>query len=174
LSDIFSNEQTVNDKSVEKIFNKIDNIFTEAESSLTTKEQENLASIEIKIDELLEKENSFFDKNLNELDNLFTQRDEVLTSTLNSKQKDQLKQLNESLNNIYKAFDNSPVHQESDKQVELLFNKIDSILNASFEQLSEKDKEKVNQYDNDIDTLLDKTLDFNNNEISYLLKKQNT
>jgi len=36
LSDIFSNEQTVNDKSVEKIFNKIDNIFTEAESSLTT------------------------------------------------------------------------------------------------------------------------------------------
>ncbi|MBU2968548.1 hypothetical protein KO527_04135 [Pseudoalteromonas sp. C2R02] len=163
LDTLFESKQPneAQDKKINALFEKIDSIFTSAEKSLSPNEQDTLSKLESKIDNLLEIENEGFGSQINEdLDSAFKQRDELLTSKLSSQQKNDLKSLNESLNAL---FDNLTNDENNDK-ANKLFEKIDNILQSSYNKLSESDKNKVDELDSNINNLfqdLEQTIEEN-------------
>jgi hypothetical protein len=135
------------------LFDKIDNIFNQAEKQLTPAEQEKLANIDNQLDKLLgtddtELENIFSE----ESDRLFQESENLLTSKLSTLQKTTLDELNKKLNNLFESVNTD------DEKANTLFDKIDSILNQGYEKLSTDEKQKLAGFDNEID-LLFKTLD---------------
>jgi len=166
LDALFESEQPnkAQDKKINALFEKIDSIFTSAEKSLTPDEQETLSNLENKIDSLLEIENDGFENKINEeLDSAFKQRDELLTSKLSSQQKNELKTLNESLNTLFDNFSDD----ENTAKANKLFEQIDNILQSSYNKLSDGDKNKVDEIDNNINNLfqdLESTLE---DDITY-------
>jgi len=166
LDSLFESEQPndAQEKQINAIFEKIDNIFTAAEKSLTPDEQEALSKLENKIDNLLEIENEGFENQINEeLDTAFKQRDELLTSKLTAQQKSELTSLNESLNTL---FDNLSEDDNTEK-ANKLFEKIDNILQSSYNKLSEEDKSTVNEIDNNINNLFQELEDNLDEAIIY-------
>lgn len=163
LDTLFESKQPneAQDKKINALFEKIDSIFTSAEKSLSPNEQDTLSKLESKIDNLLEIENEGFGSQINEdLDSAFKQRDELLTSKLSSQQKNDLKSLNESLNAL---FDNLTNDENNDK-ANKLFEKIDNILQSSYNKLSESNKNKVDELDSNINNLfqdLEQTIEEN-------------
>ncbi|SFD00059.1 hypothetical protein [Pseudoalteromonas denitrificans] len=154
LDELFEKQELspAQDKTINALFDKIDEIFTSAEKSLTPKEQETLANLDLKINDLLEVENKGFETQINEeLDGLFSQREGLLTSKLSSQQKNELKGLNESLNALFDNLDSDENTQQANK----LFEKIDNILQSSYNTLSEDDKNKVDQLDQNINNLFE-------------------
>jgi hypothetical protein len=143
------------------LFDKIDNIFNQAEKQLTPAEQEQLANIDIKLDELLgtddtELENVFND----ESERLFQQSEDLLTSRLSTQQKKKLDELNDKLNSLFESIN------PDDKKASVIFDKIDSILNQGYDKLSTDEKQKLEGYDNEIEQLF-KTLDSKENNGKY-------
>lgn len=163
LDTLFESEQPTEaqDKKINALFDKIDSIFTSAEKSLTPDEQDTLSKLESKIDNLLEIENEGFESQINEeLDFAFKQRDDLLTSKLSSQQKNELTSLNESLNALFDNLTNDGNNDKANK----LFEKIDNILQSSYNKLSDSDKNKVDALDNNINNLyqdLEQTIEEN-------------
>jgi tRNA C32,U32 (ribose-2'-O)-methylase TrmJ len=135
-------------KTADALFDKINNIFEQAEKKLTPLEEEQLESINTKLDELLGDEGFQLEDMMNEdIEKLFQQSEDLLTSKLTSKQKKTLDELNQQLSSL---FEKSNIDNES---VDKLFGKIDSIITQGYEKLSSKEKDQLDSFDTEIDDL---------------------
>lgn len=154
LDEIYSKNSPseVEQKHADALFDKIDEIFLQAEKNLSPLEEEQLDAINMKIDEILGNE----DQMDGELEQLFQQSDDLLSSKLTTKQKKSLDDLNQQLNTL---FDKTNI---DDEQVEKLFEKIASITNQGYENLSSNEKEKLAGIGTEIDELLSQ---FEQNEV---------
>jgi len=150
LDKLFSNisPSDMAQKSADELFAKIDQIFELAEKKLTPEEQQQITGINSKIDDLLGAQNiQFADAFNEEIDNLFKQSEDLLTSTLTNAQKKSLDNLNQQLNSQLEK------NNVDDDEVNEAFDKIDSILNQGYDNLSSTDKETLNGLDKEIDQL---------------------
>lgn len=150
LDELFSNSSPSDhqQKNADILFSKIEQIFTQAEKQLTSSEKEQLAVIDSQLDELLGKEDMQLEYIFNEdVEKLFQQSEDLLTSKLSAEQKKSLDDLNNQLNSL---FEKSNVEDET---VDKLFDKIDNILNISFDKLSSNEKYKFDNYNQEIDEL---------------------
>jgi len=148
-------------KSADLLFDKIDNIFEQAEKKLTPMEEEQLETINIKLDELLGAEDIQLGDIMNEdIDKLFQQSENLLTSKLTTQQKKSLDELNQQLSSL---FEKNKIDEEG---VENIFSKIDNIIGQGYEKLTNKEKDKLDNLDSQIDELF-KELDQNEVENNY-------
>jgi hypothetical protein len=155
LDDIFKSEQTTpaQDKLANKLFEKIDAIFTQAESTLTDEDKKRIDVLNQKIDILFEADDGdLFDdvseQTLAALDPLEKELDDILSSTLTAEQKKELSTLHKQVGQL---FDQSGLSDKEDKAIDAAFGKIDDILNKSFEALSDSDKQRVGSLEEQID-----------------------
>ena len=151
------------EKKANAVFAKIDDIFAGAERKLSQEEKEKLNALNEQIDSLLSIEEEHFEQQMsNEVDIALQQRDELLISNLSANQKNELKSLNESLAMLFEdsGFTNAD-------EVNKIFDKIDGILDASFYQLSEANRNKVNQLDSEIDHLFNEMYQFDTADVTY-------
>jgi len=150
LDELFSKNSpsALEQKSAAALFDKIDQIFEQAENQLTSTEKEELSTIDSKLDELLGTEDIELEGGFSEeIDALFQQSDNLLTSKLSTYQKKQLADLNQQLNLLFESND-----IQSDV-IDSLFDKIDSILNKGYDKLSDEDKNKFDEINVEIDDL---------------------
>ena len=155
LDDIFnsSDPSEVALHNADKIFNRIDELFSHAESSLTDADYKKLDGIDKKLATLFDKETSIEEGVFEKIDTLSEQQDAVIVSSLNGKQKEALSSLNKSLSDLFEKQD---LTKEQTQKVNQLFDSIDNILNKAFDNLSEKEKEKIVSMDEAINKLYEK------------------
>jgi hypothetical protein len=135
-------------KNANALFDKIDQVFEQAEKQLTPLEQEQLAAINIKLDDLLGTEELQLEDDFSEkVDKLFQQSEDLLSSKLTTEQKKTLDGLNQQLNSLFEQ------NNVDDEAAEGLFDKIDNILNQGYEKLSNDEKNKLDNYYVEIDEL---------------------
>jgi tRNA C32,U32 (ribose-2'-O)-methylase TrmJ len=135
-------------KTADALFDKIDNIFEQAEKKLTPLEEEQLEKINTKLDELLGDEGFQLEDMMNEdIEKLFQQSEDLLTSKLSTKQKKSLEDLNQQLSSLFEK------KNIDDKSVDKLFEKIDSIITQGYEKLSSKEKGQLDNFDTELDEL---------------------
>ncbi len=150
LDELFSKSSPsdLEQKNADVLFDKIDHIFEQAEKQLTLPEKEQLVAINTKLDELLGTEELQLEDDFNEkIDTLFQQSDDLLNSKLTTEQKKTLDDLNKQLNSLFEK------NNLNDEAAEGIFDKIDNILNQGYEKLSNDEKNKLNNYDTNIDEL---------------------
>jgi len=163
LDELFSKSSPseLEQKNADALFDKIDLVFEQAEKQLTPSEKEKLSAINTKLDELLGSQDMQLDDNFSEeVDKLFQQSEDLLTSKLSTEQKKTLDGLNKQLNAL---FEKSNVDDEG---VEGIFDKIDNILNQGYEKLSNDEKNKLDDYDSEIDKLFNQ-FDPKDTDINY-------
>ncbi|NQZ22921.1 MAG: hypothetical protein HRT53_12800 [Colwellia sp.] len=151
LDELFSKSSPseLEQKNTDVLFDKIDQVFEQAEKQLTPAEKEQLVAINAKLDELLgtedlQQEDEFSEK----IDKLFQQSDDLLNSKLTTEQKKTLDGLNQQLNSLFEKSD------VDDEAAESIFDKIDKILNQGYEKLSNDEKDKLDNYDIEINELI--------------------
>jgi len=163
LDDIFSKNSPSDheQKTADVIFDKINNIFEQAEKRLTPMEEEQLETINTKLDELLGAEDIQLGDIMNDdIDKLFQQSENLLTSKLTTQQKKSLDDLNQQLSSLFEK------NKIDDKGVENIFSKIDNIISQGYEKLTNTEKDKLDDFDSQIDELLTE-LDQNEIESTY-------
>jgi tRNA C32,U32 (ribose-2'-O)-methylase TrmJ len=163
LDELFnkSSPSELEQKNADGLFDKIDLVFEQAEKQLTPSEKDQLAVINTKLDELLGSQDMQLDDNFSEeVDKLFQQSEDLLTSKLSTEQKKTLDGLNKQLNAL---FEKSNVDDEG---VEGIFDKIDNILNQGYDKLSNDEKNKLDDYDSEIDKLFNQ-FDPKDSDINY-------
>ena len=151
LDELFSKSSPseLEQKNADLLFDKIDQVFEQAEKQLTPAEKEQLVTINVKLDELLGTEDLQLEDEFSEkIDKLFQQSDDLLNSKLTTEQKKILDGLNQQLNSLFEKSD------VDDEAAEGIFDKIDNILNQGYEKLSNDEKDKLNDYDIEIDELI--------------------
>jgi len=145
-----SSPSDVEQKTADALFDKIDKIFEQAEKKLTPLEEEQLKGINSKLDELLGEEGFQLEDMMNEdIDKLFQQSEDLLTSKLTTKQKKSLEDLNQQLSSLFEK------NKVDDKNVDKLFEKIDSIITQGYENLSSNEKDQLDILDTELDELFD-------------------
>jgi len=124
-------------------------------------EEEQLETINTKLDELLGAEDIQLGDIMNEdIDKLFQQSENLLTSKLTTQQKKSLDELNQQLSSLYEK------NKIDDEGVENIFSKIDSIIGQGYEKLTNNEKDKLDNLDSQIDELFTE-LDQNEVENNY-------
>ena len=169
LDQIFQTTQPseLQDKQAEKLFAQIDQVFTTAEAALTAADKHQIETLNDKLDGLFAdfkvessevdslEVNSLEDvpdELLIELDPLELELDKILSSNLSSEQK---KELNTLHGQIGRLFDHHEREEQGNKAIEAAFDKIDEILNRSFEALPYADKQRVKLLESNIDDVFD-------------------
>ena len=151
LDELFSKSSPseLEQKNADVLFDKIDQVFEQAEKQLTPAEKEQLVAINAKLDELLGTEDLQLEDEFSEkIDKLFQQSDDLLNSKLTTEQKKTLDGLNQQLNSLFEKSD------VDDEAAESIFDKIDKILNQGYEKLSNNEKDKLDNYDIEINELI--------------------
>jgi tRNA C32,U32 (ribose-2'-O)-methylase TrmJ len=147
-------------KNADAIFDKIDKIFEQAEKKLTPLEKEQLETINTKLDELLGAEDIQLENGFSEeIEQLFQKSNDLLTSKISTQQKKSVDELNQQLNSL---FEKNNINDD----VNNLFDKINNILTQGYDKLSNDEKNKLEDYDVEIDELFDQ-IDEEYNEVSY-------
>lgn len=159
LDKLYQSGQTTEaqDKRAEELFGQIDKIFSSAEAKLSPEDKKKVDALNEKIDVLFEQyDEDYFeelpDELLAELEPLEQELDQILTSKLSKEQKDKLDGLHAQIGKLFERTE----HSEADeKAIEKAFDKIDNIMNKSFQALSDEDKQRVNQLESQIDGLFE-------------------
>jgi len=155
LDALFSSNSTTEQEqnAANSLFDKIDHIFSQAEKQLTPAEQDQLANIDNKLDEILGTDDTQLEDLFSEeSEHLFQQSEALLTSKLSTKQKKTLDELNDKLNTLFSSTN------PDDKESSAIFDKIDAILNQGYDKLSGDEKQQLESFDREIDQLFE-TLD---------------
>lgn len=174
LDQIFQTTQPseLQDQQAEKLFAQIDQVFTTAEAALTAADKHQIETLNDKLDGLFadfKVESSEVDslevdslevdsledvpvELLIELDPLELELDKILSSNLSSEQK---KELNTLHGQIGRLFDQNERAEQGNKAIEAAFDKIDGILNRSFEALPDADKQRVKLLESNIEDVFD-------------------
>lgn len=148
-------------KNADVLFDKIDHVFEQAEKQLTPSEKKQLEAINTKLDELLGTEDLQLEDDFSEkIEQLFQQSDDLLNSKLTTEQKKTLDGLNQQLNSLFEK------NNIDDEAAEGIFDKINNILNQGYEKLSNDEKDKLDNYDVEIDELFTQ-LDQEDDETNY-------
>ena len=137
-------------KAEEKIFDRIDNIFIEAEKSLSKEDLDKLNKLDDSINQLFGQEQLPDDKFFEQLDALENDQTSLLMTSLSKKQKDEIDSLNKTLEAIFKQQNMS---KEDEEKVDKLFAGINSILNQGYNNLSQQNKDKVDALNESVETL---------------------
>ena len=157
LDEIFQSEQTTptQDRQADKLFEKIGDIFIQAESTLTDNDKQRIDTLNQKIDQLFygadaEQFDDISDQTLATLEPLEQALDDVLYSTLTAQQKKELNGLHQQIGQLFNLNEHTV---KDDKTITAAFDKIDAILNKSFEALSDTDKQRVQILEGQIDNV---------------------
>ncbi len=159
LDQIFKTSQPseLQDKQAEKLFAQIDQIFTTAQAALTGTDKQRIEVLNDKIDGLFEDIETDSledvpDELLIELDPLELELDNILSSTLTGEQKKELSTLHSQIGRL---FDQNERSEQDNKVIEAAFDKIDGILNRSYDALTDADKQRVQLLESNIDDVFD-------------------
>lgn len=157
LDKLFQSGQSTaaDDKRAEQLFNQVDKIFNLAEAKLNPQEKQKIDALNSQIDSLFDDyEGDIFDELpddlLRTIEPLEDELDKILSSRLSAEQKDKLEGLH---NEIAKLFDKSDLTDKDEKAIEKAFDKIDGIMNKSFDNLTAEQKQRVEALEGQIDGL---------------------
>jgi len=163
LDELFSQSapSQLEQKNANALFDKIDKIFEQAEKQLTPSQKEQLLEINTKLDGLLGTEELQLEDDFSEkIDKLFQESESLLTSKLSNEQAKSLNDLNKQLNVL---FEKNNIDNEA---VTGIFDKIDSIINQGYDKLSIGEKNKLDNYNAEIDEIFSQ-LEQEDTEINY-------
>lgn len=133
---------------VDELFDKIDALYSQSEQQFTAQDWQALDKLNNKADHLIDREDSLFERLDDQAQALESEQEDLLVSQLSSKEKQQLADYHQQLNSLFNA-----TKDNDEASINKIFDKIDSILNAGFEKLSDDEKKQFKTLEEKLDGL---------------------